>query len=814
MRYLGYFLLLCTCITFAQKGFELNHNSRDYDQIHIKLYLDFDFGKKTVNGISEYTFTPLKQEFSTLILHSKTTNVKSVRLAGKKLNHKSDDEYLKIEMNKKYSPQDTLTIVIEYISFPRRGLYFFSPDKDYPNMPYQIWTQGQSNYNRYWYPAYDLPDDKLTSEIILTVPEKLKASSNGLLQSVTPSGKGNMRFHWKMDKPYSNYLTSVVVGEYDIMTETVENTILEHYMAPEWPARNYAHIYGRTANMLQFFNQLILPYPYQRYAQIPVQDFEWGGMENITATTLNKRINHDNCIKPNYSADGLIAHELAHQWYGDLLTCRDWNHLWLNEGFATYYTTLWEEHYLGYDAYIASHILTQKDYTGQWLTNIQTATDSTKTARIPVDLSGGNAYDKGASILNMIRFELGKEQYNKVIKAYTEKYMHQNVVSDQFRDMLPKVSSVSWEKFFDQWVYGTGYPELNIKYVYDAPGKKINVTIEQTPVFGSSEQSFIFNLPVEVYTNSGVRSVIIPVKGQYTNYEIPADSRPFGVGFNSNSAILCTYETNASFDDLVYMLKYSNDAAIRLYAGSQLHKFDSRGTEHLAYALKNETNWLVKKEILLSLDKINTIESLRAMYAAFADHDGRVREAAARSMAAFKMIVDNNQEAGNITALLKNQLAKDCNHYVRGAVLETYGKLALPDFESLLMNHALEVSHLDAVRKGVFAGLRSVSTDALFDLALKALDYNIATGDMHLGDIEVLEWASRHYKDKAGRVKEVIKAGLKNPYFRTRIRAAKLIDELEIKDLVPYLREIRNSEIRIVVNETLDAVLTKMERKS
>ena len=130
------------------------------------------------------------------------------------------------------------------------------------------------------------------------------------------------------------------------------------------------------------------------------------------------------------------------------------------------------------------------------------------------------------------------------------------------------------------------------------------------------------------------------------------------------------------------------------------------------------------------------------------------------------------------------------------------------------MTHALEISHLDAVRKGVFAGLRTVSSNALFDLALKALDYNIATGDMHLGDIEVLEWASRHYKEKTGRVKEIIKAGLKNPYFRTRIRAAKLIDELEIKDLVPYLREIRNSEIRIVVNETLDAVLTKMEKKS
>lgn len=814
MKSFGLLLFLAAISIYAQPKFELNHLTRDYDQIHIKLHLGFDFEKKQVSGTSEYTFTPLVPNFSSLILHSKTTKVKSISLAGKNLKFSSDEEYLRINLGKKFSPRDTVSITIEFTANPERGLYFFSPSKEFPSMPYQIWTQGQSTYNRYWYPAYDLPDDKMTSEIALTVPEKLKASSNGLLQSVTPAKPGFVTYHWKMSQPYSNYLTSVVVGEYEIKNEIVENTVLEHYMAPEWPAENYAHIYGRTSHMLQFFNQLLLPYPYQRYAQIPVQDFEWGGMENITVTTLNKRINHDNCVKPNYSADGLIAHELAHQWYGDLLTCRDWNHLWLNEGFATYYTTLWEEDYFGYDAYITSHILTQKDYLGQWLTNRTEANDSTKGARIPVDLQGGNAYDKGASILNMMRFELGKDLYNKTIKTYTEKFQFQNVVSDEFRDMLPKVPSVSWEKFFDQWVYGTGFPELSIRYSYNAQTKRITVQIEQTPSFGSSETNFIFNLPVEVYTVNGAESFIIPVSGTTTTFEINSDSKPYAVGFNSHSAVLCTYETNAPFEDLVYMLKYSGDASIRLYAASQLHKFDSRALEPLAFALKNEKNYLVKREILLSLDKINTIESLQAIFSGLEDHDGRVREAAARSIGAFGLIIDKAGQAEAVASLLKNQLTVDCNHYVSGAVLESYGKLALPGYENILSGYALAVSHLDAVRKGVFNGLRSVSSPELFAIALKALDYNIATGDMHLGDIAVLEWTSGHFKAHPENVKEIIKAGLKNPYFRTRIRAAKLIEELDIKELVPYLREIRNSEIRIVVKEPFDLVLTKMEKKN
>lgn len=812
LKFPGIILLMLFTLSglASASSLKLDHTTRDYDQIHITLRLSFDFEKKQVKGKSEFTFTPLKNNFSLLRLHSKTTDIRSVTLGKKKLTFSSDGEILSITLDKKYRTQDTLTLAIEYISLPERGMYFFSPTAEFHTMPYQIWTQGQSNNNRFWYPAYDLPDDKLTSEIFLTVPQNFRTSSNGILQDTVKDTNGSMTWHWKMDKPYSNYLTSVIVGEYSVITEELENTRMEHFFPPDWDQGNASYIYGRTAHMLRFYNRLLLPYPYKRYAQIPVQDFEWGGMENITATTLNRRINHDNCVKPNYSADGLIAHELVHQWFGDLVTCRDWNHIWLNEGFATYYTTLWEEEYFGYDGYIASHIGNQRDYINQWLGNIKTADDSTKKAKIPVDLNGGVAYDKGASVLNMIRYELGRDEYNKAVADYTQKYRDGSVVSDQFKDALPEVSHVDWDKFFDQWVYGSGYPELNISYTYNETSGKISIKVNQTPSFGSSEEFFVMNLPGEVLTAEGSFPFTLNIKGASASFEISSKLKPDAVTFNSHSAILCTYEVSYSFDELVYILLYSDDASARLYAASQLHKFDNKGTASLAYALKNETNFLVKKEIVLSLDKINNIHSLRALFSGLDDLDGRVREAAAKAIGAFGAVMTPNGAREEVQRLLKNKLSTECNHYVLGGLLETYGKLKFDDSYQILKSYALNVSHLDAVRSGVFRGLAGYEQDELFDIAVRALDYNIATGDMHLGDITVLDWASRHYQKHPEKVKRIISEGLKNPYFRTRIKAANVAAELGITAMAEQISSLLANERRIVVKEPVGKALEKL----
>jgi len=806
------FILFSVIYIVAAPAPELNSATRNYDQIHIALHLAFDFEKKQVNGKSEFTFTPLRDGFTLLRLHSKTTVVRSVTLGKKKLNFISDDDYLSITMDKKYSTKDTITLTIEYSSLPERGMYFFSPSKDFPSMPYQIWTQGQANNNRYWYPAYDLPDDKLTSEIILTVPQRFITSSNGILQDTTRDNKGNMTWHWRMEKPYSNYLSSVIIGEYSVVTEVLENTRLEHFFPSDWSTAYHSYIYGRTEHMLRFFNRLLVPYPYKRYAQIPVQDFEWGGMENITATTLNRRINHDNCVKPNYSPDGLIAHELAHQWFGDLLTCRDWEHIWLNEGFATYYTTLWEESYNGYDGYIASHISNQRDYTGQWLGNIKTANDSTRKARIPVDLTGGVAYDKGASVLNMIRYELGNEKFNNAVTAYVQRHRDGSVKSDQFKEALPKVPHIDWDKFFDQWVYGSGYPELEIRYSYDANAKKVNISVTQTPSFGSSEEYFTMNIPGEILSSEGTSPFTLRITGKTGEFELPSSVNPDALTFNTHSAVLCTYEVTYIFEELVYILNYSDDASARIYAASQLHKFDNRGTEFLAYALKNDRNFLVKKEIILSLDKINNIHSLNALFAGLEDHDGRVREASAKAIGAFGVVINSAGAKTEVQNLLKTKLSTECNHYVLGALLESYGKLKFEDSFDLLKGYALMSSHLDAVRSGVFRGLAGNDHELLFELALKALDYNISAGDMHLGDITVLEWAAKHYTKHPEKVKHIISEGLKNPYFRTRIKAADLAAELGASLLEKEIENLLKEERRVVVTEPVTKALEKLKK--
>ena len=778
----------------------LNSETRNYDQKHFKLSLSFNFDEAAVYGICEFSFSPLVNDFNELVLHAKTMKVNSVKISGKNLNFSQDEMHLFIEMDKNYTKNDSITVSIDYTAYPSRGMYFFKPTNEIPEIPYQIWTQGQGENNRYWYPAYDLPDDKLTSEIIVTAPSDFITVSNGILESVKDNGKSKI-FYWKMDKPYSNYLTTVIIGDYTIVKESVRGTTLEYNIQPEW-AEKKDIFYGRTPQMLNFFSDYICSYPFERYAQTTVQDFEWGGMENVTATTLNKRILYDRNASPNYTADDLIAHELVHQWFGDYLTCKTWDHIWLNEGFATYFTDLWNEDEHGSDEFRYQRYLSNKEYF-----DVQLKTEPLDTITlidfIPVELRTRKAYERGSAILNILRFILGDEGFEKAIKYYVDKFKNQNVVTEDLKIAFEESSGKNLEKFFQQWIYGAGYPEFKVDYTWNEPNKNLTLNVKQTqelfPAVG------IFEIPVLVEIIAGKESIreTINITAKDNSFTFNVNHKPDLVRFNKYEWILCKVDFEKSFEELVYQLHYDDDVAGRIYAAKYLTEFKDKSIPELSRAVARDTHYGVRMEIVESLKKIGGDPVLKTLLLAADDNDARVREAAIKALSIFSY--------EKVSDIFFDKLENDDNYYVKGAALYSIGSVKHPDAKRILTDALSMDSHRNIIRRGIFDGFKELGDPSVLLLVKEYTKYKYSYGGMHLLDISALDcaksFANTHYEEVVG----VISSALDNPYFRTRIHAAKLLAELGAEEKLETIIMVYERERRIVVREQLKKVIEKLQ---
>ena len=264
----------------------------------------------------------------------------------------ANDGKLTVTLDKAYGLGDTLDLAIEYSGSPDRGLYFVLPETPYPEKRLSFWTQGEAEDTHHWLPCYDYPNERATSEMIVTVEKPLHVLSNGVLTETKENDGNTTTYHWQMNVPHSSYLISLAGSDFAIYHDRAGDLPVDYYVAKYVDEATARRFMGNTPRMIRFFgDKLGQPYPYAKYAQVCVPDFLAGGMENISATTMTETALHDEIAELEHQEDGLVAHELAHQWFGDFLTCKDWSHLWLNEGFASYFDPLYTQHALGDDVF-------------------------------------------------------------------------------------------------------------------------------------------------------------------------------------------------------------------------------------------------------------------------------------------------------------------------------------------------------------------------------------------------------------------------------------------------------------------------------
>ncbi len=703
---------------FAKPGSKASYNpDQQFDTEHILLEISFDILKRIVNGKCTTTFRAIVNGAKELKFDALKMKILSVKLAdGTRLNNSYKNEQITVRLPKALSEGEAVSIAIEYrMVNPIAGVYFTAPDAGYPKKPLQIWTHGEAEESRYWFPCFDAPHDKATTEMIATVPKDFFALSNGALLDVRENkNKKTKTFHWKQAIPHSTYLITLVTGRFSEIKDEWDGIPITYYVEPG-REDEIKRAFGKTPKMVQFFSEKIgVRYPYEKYAQIAVADFVMGGMEHTTATTQTDRVLMDAKAYPEFTADWLVSHELAHQWFGDLLTCKEWGHAWLNESFATYFEALFTEHDLGrdefeYEMYEKLHQYLDEDK------NVYRRAIVTNFYKKPEDLFDRHLYEKGSLVLNTLRHYLGDDLYWKSINHYVSTYHSQPVETNDLINSIQAATGKNPRKFFDQWVFNPGHPELGVHYWWDQKTKTANVRITQK----SEGKNSFSSIPVELefVTGNGSKkyTVTLENKKHEFKYKFSKEPRDFRLD-PSFKVFLKTAAIVKPYDMWAYQLQNDRHCVGRFLAALEVAKVQTPAAlAALTRAFNKEKFWGTAKEIALAIGKIRLGESRDFLIRALNVKNPKVRRGVVEALGNFDDPI--------ASAKLKSVFVSDKSYFVRAEAIRSIARFQKPDLMAWIKRALNTTSWNDTIRSQAVSVLAQVPTPEAQELMRKYVRY-------------------------------------------------------------------------------------------
>lgn len=600
-----------------EKVYQATHTKRT-ELKHTKLKVNFDYQKEQMNGEEWLTASPYFYPSDSLVLDAKGMLIHDVAMdsGGNRipLKYHYADNVLKINLDKTYRQNQEYTVYIKYTSRPNiveqqgspaKGLYFINADGKDPGKPTQIWTDGESEYSSVWFPTIDKPNQKMTQEIYMTVPDKYITLSNGILKE-SQKEPGNMRTdHWVMDKRHAVYLFFMGVGEYSVVKDKWRNIPIDYYMEKEYEP--YARqIYGNTPEMMEFFSKkLNYDYPWPKYSQITGRDYPSVAMENTTATLHNIGV----LQKPGQLIDEnrweeYIAHELFHHWFGDLVTAESWSNLTLNESYANYSQYLWNEYKYGKD---------QADY--HLMSNLNKYFKSPADFKkdlvrfsydSPEDVFDVVSYEKGGGILHMLRNYLGDDAFFAGTSDFLKTYEYKNAEAQQLRLSFEKISGKDLNWFFNQWYYGSGNPKLEYSYTFEPVKKQVEVVINQ-----SQEIPFEFPLAIDVYDNGKPTRYNVWVNARAKNtFTFNTSGQPDLININADGILLSDITEKKTAEQNLIQFTHSKEflSRYKALAGIKNDLNNPASVKLLSAALK-DSFFRIRIKALEGLDLTNTYQN-------------------------------------------------------------------------------------------------------------------------------------------------------------------------------------------------------------
>lgn len=695
---------------------------------HISLDLALDIPQRRYGGCCTILLNPVRDDIRQLTLDAVNLTIREVTVDGVEQAFDYDGEQLQIHLATAPQVNSPIAVAIAYsVEQPQRGLYFVGPSEHYPDKPVQVWTQGEDEDSRYWFPCFDYPGQLASSEIRVRVPEALTAVSNGRLVSVESEGNEKI-YHWRQDEVHPTYLMTLAVGDFAELQDQWQGKPVTYYVQ-KGREEDGRRTLGKTPAMIDFLSCAYgYPYPYPKYAQVCVDDFIFGGMENTSTTLLTDRcLLDERAAIDNRNAESLVVHELAHQWFGDLVVIKHWSHAWIKEGMASYSEVMWTEQEYGLDEAAYYRLREARSYIEEDGSRYRRPM-VTHVYREAIELYDSHIYEKGACVYHMIRAELGDALFERAVHQFVQDNAHRTVETVDLLRAIDRATGRNLQFLFDQYVFRGGYPQYKVSYSWDAESNLAKLTVTQTQVKpGAADAAaapdaelFDLKIPVGFGTLSGegqVEMTQMPVRisQREQTFYFPLPTKPAFVSFDVRNCYLKTVSLEMPLAELTAQLAHDPDPVSRIHAAAAIAKKGGLEAVHaLAQALQSDAFWGVRAEVAKQLAKVKLDQAVETLVTALDDPDARVRKAVVQAVAktktkpvyrALKAIAQDGDESYYVEAAAIQGLAA----VVTGSDLSAKQEKVIKLLASILEKRA---GWNEVVRSGAIAGLSKLTTSA------------------------------------------------------------------------------------------------------
>jgi aminopeptidase N len=695
---------------------------------HIESYkaeLRFDMAAESIAGTATITFQALREPLTTLSLDAADLAVTKVDRGGRPQKFSTDAASFKLDvtLDPTVPMGQSATVAITYSVKPRAGMYFYPASG---KKLAQAWNYGEGGLHRGWLPIYNDTNDRFSVEWLVTVPKGLTAVANGRLAESRDNADGTRTFHWIQEGPIPNYLVTVDVAELSKVplrdAKVGDKTVPLAAWTPPGTEEKARHVFGNTPDMVEYFStKMGYPYPWVKYDQVVLREFA-GAMETTTATGFSEselRLAGDppdllpfyEDVLPVFTYEDVVAHELAHHWFGDLVTCRSLGSLWLNESFATFWHTMWNGHAHGEDDLTYQRWAYLNDYV-----DYVRATGSVRPIEYLRYKDPGAMYQqettyvKGALVLHMIRHFLGDADFDRMIAAYLAKHAYSNVDSADLKEAIERAAGRNLTWFFEDWVVGGGgHPRFEVSYRWAPERKEVDLTVHQIQSDLPFENDFRLPVEIEIADASGAKTHRVELTGWWTYATLPASSRPTRVTFDKGGWLVCEVKYTRPVEEVLAELSGA-DLAGKLRAARQLaddFPTDPRSADALTRLLDDSAaHWGLKVEAASDLGRIGGSAVQAPLAKALSASDPRVRRAAALAVG----------QAGEASAApaLRRTIESDKAEDVVAAAEISLGRLRAPGAKDYLTRQlARESRWWDSIRLGALIGLKNLGDPTL-----------------------------------------------------------------------------------------------------
>ena len=678
---------------FAEPGIRPHYGpSLEFVVNHLSLRLRISPKEGSLDGEALVHIGPTPTGLGTVRLDLSEVDVSSVTLEdGSDVRWRHEDPKLVIE-----GLTDACVLRIRYTARPTRGLYYVGPTLALPDREHQVWSQCQDEDGHFFFPCVDHPSVKQTMDIVIEAPEGYTTVSNGRLVETVKQDDGWMAWSWEQDKPMPAYLVNVIVAKLESHADRCGDLEVNYLVAPGTDEAEVQRIFARTPEMIRCFESRYgVAYPWARYDQIVVEDFIFGGMENVAATTLTDLTMATPRAAVEWDPDGLIAHELAHQWFGDLVTCQDWSQGWLNEGWATYSEAIWLEwsesrERANYDVFCKA-----RGYFSEASSRYSRPV-VTYLFREPIDVFDRHLYEKGACVLHTLRNDIGEQAFWAGTKHYLETNAHKTVHTRNLQDAFEEVSGRNLDGFFQQWIRSAGFPDLTVKI-----GEKdglLNVSVKQSQSGESVPEIFTFKLGVVVHGEQD-HCLVLPVDERSRSFAIPVSSRPTSVTIDPGFSFLSRMSIEAPLGWLIESLRESPCSIMRIRSAEALAKLGvAKAVDALGEQLSAQEHWWARREIARCLAVAGGATALGYLKEGLeSEEDLRVRSALVRALRPYRGQVDD--------VLLKMAKSGDASLFAESETAAILGAHQSPALEEACTALLGRESWGDKLASGALRGL-------------------------------------------------------------------------------------------------------------